>query len=235
MFPFERGIFEDKVANFWCSSNIFIKWKTYFSHQQLALLALFMTCLAVTPACIKAFKFQATRRQTILSGFIIALGFFLFSFQVHEKSIMLPLVPAVLLLDKPDELFLLGFWFAVISSMSIFPLYLKDGIAPTSVFFTALYLLVALLFKQDKLLNFTGINVVSWLTFLGLIISSGMVAFRAPPAKLPDLFVLIHNVLSFGAFSWYFAYANYIQWKPEIQTLWSSTKTDPKTSGKKDL
>jgi len=34
---------------------------------------------------------------------ITALGFFLFSFQVHEKSILLPLLPATLTLFSGDE------------------------------------------------------------------------------------------------------------------------------------
>lgn len=34
---------------------------------------------------------------------ITAMGFFLFSFQVHEKSILLPLLPATLSLFSADE------------------------------------------------------------------------------------------------------------------------------------
>jgi hypothetical protein len=30
MFPFARGIFEDKVANFWCASNVVVKWRRWF-------------------------------------------------------------------------------------------------------------------------------------------------------------------------------------------------------------
>lgn len=36
MFPFGRGIFEDKVANFWCASNVIFKWRRYFGVAGMA-------------------------------------------------------------------------------------------------------------------------------------------------------------------------------------------------------
>ena len=36
IFPFARGIFEDKVGNFWCASNVVVKWKNWFSMPGMA-------------------------------------------------------------------------------------------------------------------------------------------------------------------------------------------------------
>jgi len=36
IFPFERGLFEDKVANFWCAISVVIKLKRYLTHSHLA-------------------------------------------------------------------------------------------------------------------------------------------------------------------------------------------------------
>ncbi len=36
IFPFARGIFEDKVANFWCASNVVIKWRKWVSVPGMA-------------------------------------------------------------------------------------------------------------------------------------------------------------------------------------------------------
>lgn len=36
MFPFARGIFEDKVANFWCASNVVIKWRNWVTIPGMA-------------------------------------------------------------------------------------------------------------------------------------------------------------------------------------------------------
>lgn len=35
LFPFERGLYEDKVANFWCSLSIMIKLRSLMSLESL--------------------------------------------------------------------------------------------------------------------------------------------------------------------------------------------------------
>lgn len=122
VFPFARGIFEDKVANFWCTVNVVIKLRTIFSEGTLARLALLLTSLAVAPLVVlfvclgywlgrqpggrtpgtAACPPPSSRRNPALSLlplslFSSALAFFLFSFQVHEKSILLALMPLTLL------------------------------------------------------------------------------------------------------------------------------------------
>lgn len=42
IFPIARGVFEDKVANFWCCTNIFIKYKDIYSNEFLAILRYFL-------------------------------------------------------------------------------------------------------------------------------------------------------------------------------------------------
>lgn len=61
----------------------------------------------------------------LLSLFICSISFFLASFQVHEKSILLPLVPLHALYHK---LPLLSLWFTSMSFFSLWPLFLKDGL-----------------------------------------------------------------------------------------------------------
>lgn len=36
LFPVGRGIFEDKVANFWCASHVLVKWKIWFAKETMA-------------------------------------------------------------------------------------------------------------------------------------------------------------------------------------------------------
>ncbi|PNY29200.1 Dolichyl pyrophosphate Man9GlcNAc2 alpha-1,3-glucosyltransferase [Tolypocladium capitatum] len=96
IFPFSRGLFEDKVANFWCAANVVIKLR----HLPPALLqkaALGATLLSIIPPNIILFL---RPRKTILplAFAATAWGFFLFSYQVHEKSVLLPLMPMTLLL-----------------------------------------------------------------------------------------------------------------------------------------
>lgn len=35
IFPFGRGLFEDKVANFWCATNVIVKYKELFTNEAL--------------------------------------------------------------------------------------------------------------------------------------------------------------------------------------------------------
>ncbi|KAK3337219.1 ALG6, ALG8 glycosyltransferase family-domain-containing protein [Cercophora scortea] len=96
VFPFARGLFEDKVANFWCALNVVFKLKQYPSEllQRGALLATLATI--IPPNLILLFR---PRKLLLPLAFATtAWGFFLFSYQVHEKSVLLPLMPMTLLL-----------------------------------------------------------------------------------------------------------------------------------------
>ncbi|KAI2623575.1 glycosyltransferase family 57 protein [Hypomontagnella submonticulosa] len=96
VFPFARGLFEDKVANFWCAANVVIKLRNYPTEllQRVSLLA---TLASITPPC--AIIFFKPRKELLPYAFAAtAWGFFLFSYQVHEKSALLPLLPMTVLL-----------------------------------------------------------------------------------------------------------------------------------------
>lgn len=52
VFPFNRGLFEDKVANFWCLTNVVIKWKQWVSRGVLAQLSAVLTAVGFAPGPI---------------------------------------------------------------------------------------------------------------------------------------------------------------------------------------
>ncbi|XP_077270521.1 putative dolichyl pyrophosphate Man9GlcNAc2 alpha-1,3-glucosyltransferase isoform X1 [Temnothorax americanus] len=122
LFPFSRGVFEDKVANVWCAINVVCKLRQIFTNEQLAKICLTITTCAVLPSCVSLYL-SPTRKAFMLSLINSALAFFLFSFQVHEKSILLVAVP-VLLYFHGDPL--PCFWFLIISHFSMLPLFIKD-------------------------------------------------------------------------------------------------------------
>lgn len=96
VFPFARGLFEDKVANFWCAANVVIKLKN-LPTELLQKLALGGTLLSILPPNL--ILFLRPRKTALPLAFATtAWGFFLFSYQVHEKSVLLPLLPMTLLL-----------------------------------------------------------------------------------------------------------------------------------------
>ncbi|KAF7564078.1 hypothetical protein G7046_g70 [Stylonectria norvegica] len=98
IFPFARGLFEDKVANFWCAANVVVKLRNYPT-ELLQKAALAGTLLSIIPPNLVLFL--RPRKSTLPLAFAAtAWGFFLFSYQVHEKSVLLPLMPMTLLLAR---------------------------------------------------------------------------------------------------------------------------------------
>ncbi|XP_044762888.1 dolichyl pyrophosphate Man9GlcNAc2 alpha-1,3-glucosyltransferase-like isoform X1 [Coccinella septempunctata] len=123
LFPFNRGIFEDKVANFWCIVNVFYKLKTC-DHSKLMRLCLFTTLSAVFPSSIDLFS-RPNLRKFILALINSSLAFFLFSYQVHEKTILVAALPVVLY--TPEDPFVC-FWFLFVSVFSMLHLFVKDDL-----------------------------------------------------------------------------------------------------------
>ncbi|KAK9833048.1 hypothetical protein WJX74_005586 [Apatococcus lobatus] len=107
LIPLSRGIFEDYVANFWCVSNVIFKWKLRLSQQVLAKACLVTTLAAILPGLVAQIR-RPSKQGLLLAMAQSSLSFFLFSYQVHEKSILFPLLPISLLAaDFP----LLAAWF----------------------------------------------------------------------------------------------------------------------------
>ncbi|KAJ3059262.1 Glucosyltransferase-like protein, partial [Rhizoclosmatium hyalinum] len=108
IFPVGRGLYEDKVANFWCAISVFVKVKKLFPVETLVRISIVATLLAVLPTSINLFLANlksadtANPKKLLLTLLNGSLAFFLFSFQVHEKSILIPLMPATMLLGDSD-------------------------------------------------------------------------------------------------------------------------------------
>ncbi|RWS22654.1 dolichyl pyrophosphate Man9GlcNAc2 alpha-1:3-glucosyltransferase-like protein [Leptotrombidium deliense] len=94
LFPFDRGLYEDKVANIWCSMEVILKLKQLLSFKTLGY---------IRHPSIKGFKYCLVNSSLV---------FFLLSFQVHEKSILLVSLPVLLLLHDCN---FVAFWFCIVS------------------------------------------------------------------------------------------------------------------------
>jgi alpha-1,3-glucosyltransferase len=125
MFPVARGIFEDKVANFWCVSHVLIKWRSYFTDPQLAALSAALTLAFSLPSTVDLLL-RPTTRRFIYSLTSVSLAFFLFSFQVHEKNILFVTAPLSLLFLYHPSLITLT---SIVSAHTCFPLLQRDGLA----------------------------------------------------------------------------------------------------------
>ena len=122
IFPFERGLYEDYVANFWCTTSLLVKWKKLFTGKELRSFCFMATFVAMLPSCLHQL-WKPSRKGLLYAMANTSLSFFMFSFQVHEKSILLPLLPvALLVLDQT----VCAEWLAYVSAFSMYPLLERD-------------------------------------------------------------------------------------------------------------
>lgn len=212
IFPFARGLFEDKVANFWCALNTVHKLHVYPKPmaQRVSLLA---TITLVLPACMTISVFP---RRDLLPWAMAssAWGFFLCSFQVHEKSVLLPLLPMTILLGSdgglgPEIRAWVG-WANMLGTWTLFPLLKRDELR---VPYFVLSLLWAFLLglpptslslysgsSQDtsQLTIFTKLLHLSF--YAAMVVWHLVEAFVQPPDGKPDLWVVLNVVIGAAGF-----------------------------------
>ncbi|NWI59775.1 ALG6 glucosyltransferase, partial [Calyptomena viridis] len=259
LFPIDRGLFEacmfssppphcpwpDKVANIWCSLSVLIKIKNIVSPQTQLKLSFAVTFLSLLPACIKL-TVQPSLRGFKFALVTCALSFFLFSFQVHEKSILLVAVPVCLIIN---EIPFMATWFLLVSTFSMLPLLLRDGLllayaVTTPAFLAACLASFSILEKtsaedlQLKAFSLSLKGYVAWFKAFPRIVRSlfllslslmGVLSLLSaavpPPQSLPDLFPLSVSIVSCLHFLLFLVYFN-------IVILWDSknSKSQKKSS-----
>ncbi|KAH8408155.1 hypothetical protein KR222_002371 [Zaprionus bogoriensis] len=211
IFPIGRGVFEDKVANFWCSFNVIFKLKKHFPNHQMALISLGVTLLAALPANIHLFC-QRSKNSFILALFNTAASFFLFSFQVHEKSILLIALPAMCLFNWwPSEML----WFLKVSVFSMIPLLKRDDLIVPTV---ASLIIFHLTFKC-KYFKFNKESKAQTISdALMILILIGFLTIK-PPSRLPDIWALIISVVSCAHFVLFLSWGYSRQFCPNVKDI----------------
>ena len=237
IFPLNRGLFEDKVANFWCSLNVVYKLKTIFDQEKLALISAIVTLVGVLPSNLILFM-NPTKNQFVCSLLNTALGFFLFSYQVHEKSILIVALPALMAIRIFNRRYvdLVLLWFLIVTSFSMWPLLVKDGLTLAFVALQTIFVVICHyigLFEFDltendsmkrsspKPLTQKDMNKTFWcdwfiwtlfnFSIIGyLVLSFASLNFK-PPSKWPHLWPLLISVFSAVHFVFFWIYFNYCQ------------------------
>ncbi|KAJ2587988.1 Glucosyltransferase-like protein [Coemansia sp. RSA 1722] len=222
VFPVARGLYEDKVANVWCALNVVVKLRNMFETADLLRLATAATSLAFLPACIHLFVMIRRHKGKLLpavrdnmvkllnySLLNTSLAFFLFSFQVHEKSILLPVIPALLLVD--DEHWAVN-WFVQVALFSMYPLLFKDGLQiPYAVLAIGWSVLRSCPVCPADKKTPRMVFLLQWLSTLVMVALHLAHMFISPPASLPDIYVVLNVVFSCAMFLFFFVYFNYRQ------------------------
>ncbi|KAH8885065.1 family 57 glycosyltransferase [Thozetella sp. PMI_491] len=212
IFPFSRGLFEDKVANFWCAANLVIKLKQY-PPELLQKASLAATLAAIIPPNVILF-FRPRKTLLPLAFATTAWGFFLFSYQVHEKSVLLPLLPMTVLLAGRQGLGkdtrawvgfanLLGCW-------TMFPLLQRVDLRVPYAVLTLLWAwllglpptsLSAYFNEASSLWLQWGTALIHAFFYLLMGMWHVLELFLAPPPDKPDLWVVANVGIGAAGFS----------------------------------
>lgn len=96
IFPVYRGLYQLKVQNFWCITDVLIKWQNWLSKELLVIICFALSTIFSIPAML-CMIYEASRKNLVIGFYTISMTFFMFSYHVHEKSILLPLLMAPLL------------------------------------------------------------------------------------------------------------------------------------------
>ncbi|OCK97009.1 glycosyltransferase family 57 protein [Cenococcum geophilum 1.58] len=204
IFPFARGLFEDKVANVWCAIHTFHKLHKYSSIlvQRAALLA---TTAAITPPCL-ILLLNPRKELLPLALAATSWGFFLCSYQVHEKNVLLPLLPMTVLLSGTGGLLpsvrawvglanMLGAW-------TMFPLLKRDELRVPYFVLSLLWAYLLGLPPASLSAYHEGTSgglslptkILHLNFYLAMIGWHVIEAFIPPPVNKPDLWI-VANVL----------------------------------------
>ncbi|EDW88812.1 probable dolichyl pyrophosphate Man9GlcNAc2 alpha-1,3-glucosyltransferase [Drosophila yakuba] len=213
LFPVARGVFEDKVANVWCAVNVVWKLKKHISNDQMALVCIACTLVASLPTNVLLFR-RRTNVGFLLALFNTSLAFFLFSFQVHEKTILLAALPALFLLKWwPNEMII----FLEVTVFSMLPLLARDELlVPAVVATVAFHLILKCFYSTSKLSNVFPLKFMANMSHI-LMISILVASLTVPaPLQYPDLWPLINSVTSCGHFLLFFLWGNVQQFTSEL-------------------
>lgn len=238
LFPFQRGLFEGKVSNLWCAlSTKPISIRSRIPEHLQPKLALMATLLLLLPLCVKLLQKGLESKSNIppksndndeskgtkdnqehdlkllLWGTSASgLSFFLASFQVHEKSILMAVAPISLLFFE-NPLFVS--WFCIVASWTLWPLITVDELRSAYILSNVIFLVLLWSFSKFdttrnpfETISWSGViptlthNLVFPISLLFLLGLHFAELVFVPPTKLPDLFPVLWSVVGCGLFCW---------------------------------
>ncbi|XP_050023594.2 dolichyl pyrophosphate Man9GlcNAc2 alpha-1,3-glucosyltransferase [Dermacentor andersoni] len=209
LFPLDRGLFEDKVANIWCTLSIVIKLKNLYSPTVLALVSGLVTLGTASISAVDVLLRPMPERFRF-SLINCSLAFFLCSYQVHEKTILFPALAFYLILHKHPGLVV---WFSTVATFSMFPLLHKDGLATPYIALVVLNLVFVYQAYLKDASRSTRVTLLFVLSLAGCVALNLLHLTMPPPARYPDLHQLLNAAYSCGHFLLFLIYTHYLQFQ----------------------
>lgn len=240
LFPFQRGLFEGKVSNIWCAlSTRPISIRDRVPEDLFPTLALLLTMFLVLPGCVALFDVGRRGRKIVTANqrggptleeedlhlrYLLwgasasSLSFFLASFQVHEKGILMTVAPLSLLwLDRP----LFISWFSIIASWTLWPLLVVDRLELAYFVMVVIFVSMTSMGGEEVASEIEQIRIGGDWSLRGLANPSSKWAVVAAadsmalalilhtaefivnvPASLPDLFPVLWSLAGCATFCW---------------------------------
>jgi len=220
VFPFQRGLFEGKVANIWCALSIKpFSIRSRIPENLLPLAALALTLVLILPPCWMLFKVgrgdklkplltqpndDSDIRLLLWGTASTSLAFFLASFQVHEKGILIPLTSiSLLMLDAPNFVQ----FFSIAATWSLWPLLVIDRLTDAYICCLGIFLCINCMMKvsvsYDRLDIFSKRYITRYcptLAWIVMILLHVLEMNVAPPSHLPDLYPVLWSFVGCGLF-----------------------------------
>uniref|UniRef100_F7GD35 Alpha-1,3-glucosyltransferase n=1 Tax=Macaca mulatta TaxID=9544 RepID=F7GD35_MACMU len=215
LFPVDRGLFEDKVANIWCSFNVFLKIRDILPRHIQLIMSFCFTFLSLLPACIKLTLQPSSKgfRLTLVIEIIFCnIIFFLYHFRpvclvlIIPISIYLHLLP-LLLKDEllmPSVVTTMAFFIACVTSFSIFEKTSEEELQLKSFSISVRKYLPCFTFLSRMIQYLFLISVIT------MVLLTLMTVTLDPPQKLPDLFSVLVCFVSCLNFLFFLVYFNII-------------------------
>ncbi len=202
---------ERKVANFWYLLNYFYELS---NSENLVKYSIIIICITIIIPCFKIiFSSKVSIKQTNFAFFIISLSFYLFSYNVSEKSIMIPFLGYLLCFFYLSEI-LPSFY--LVSMFSLQNLLEEDNLLfPYFIFIFMFYCITKFIqdiFKINELVKkkkIDKINVAFFFNLLELFIIIFIIGYN-----ICKIFILsssnsiINCIFSFCYFLFIFIYSN---------------------------
>ena len=179
-------------------------------------------CLIATVVALVPMAYDLLRRRPTPVRFAYALFnssivFFLFSYQVHEKGILMPLLISACLVGVDP---FASAFFSVVATFSMSPLLVRDGLSVA--YFVSIFVYLgafALVFQRElgrlRKANSISAIFIKLFAFLGFVVMALLHILHTcvePPARYPHLWVVFVETFSAGLFLLAAVYGNVMQW-----------------------
>ncbi|CAD5212499.1 unnamed protein product [Bursaphelenchus okinawaensis] len=191
IFPVGRGLFEDKVASFWCVANVLVKFRKYSQHS-MAIASAAATLVVSVPALL-VLLLRPTERMFKLALVYVSLVFFLFSAQVHEKTILFVALPILFHLQQYP---VVTMDFLSAAAHSLYPLIHQEHAIQAYPLFI-MYHIFCIRQIRAKKTYVTVIRILNLMVYIGLAVG---LTFIKPPERYPHIWQLLFAFWSFVNF-----------------------------------